>query len=365
MLPQLLMFLDAELAGLVENHLRSKGVTVITGNGVAAFQGENGKLTGVKLSDGTELNCALAVVAVGVRPNAALAREAGLEIGETGGICVNQFMQTSDENIYAAGDCVEIPNAITGKKVHAPYGDLANLEGRVAGENIVCGNTIVFSGTIHTGICKMNERSAREAGFETLTVVNASPDKPGFMGGKPLISKLVVEKKDGRILGAQCVGSGDVAKQIAQWAMAITGKLGVEDIVNADLPYAPPFSLAIDHCIATAHLMQNKMKGRLKGISAAQVQEKLRSGEKPYLLDARGPGEFEVMRLGVGETLIPLGALRTRLDELPADKSAEIICYCLISLRGYEAALVLEANGWKNVRVLEGGILAWPYAREK
>jgi NADPH-dependent 2,4-dienoyl-CoA reductase/sulfur reductase-like enzyme/rhodanese-related sulfurtransferase len=375
MLPQLLMFLDAELAGLVENHMRSKGVTVITGNGVAAFQGENGKLTGVKLSDGTELSCALAVVAVGVRPNAALAREAGLEIGETGGICVNQFMQTSDENIYAAGDCVEIPNAITGKKIHAPYGDLANLEGRVTGENIVCGNTIVFPGTIQTGICKifdfaagttgLSERAAREAGFETLTVVNASPDKPGFMGGNPLISKLVVEKKDGRILGAQCVGSGDVAKQIAQWALAITGKLGVEDVVNADLPYAPPFSLAIDHCIATAHLMQNKMKGRLKGISAAQVQEKMRAGEKPYLLDARGPDEFEAMRLGLGETLIPLGALRTRLDELPADKNAEIVCYCLISLRGYEAALVLEANGWKNVRVLEGGILAWPYAREK
>ena len=111
--------------------------------------------------------------------------------------------------------------------------------------------------------------------------------------------------------------------------------------------------------------MQNKMKGRLKGVSAAQVQEKLRSGETVYLLDARGPDEFEVMRLGVGETLIPLGALRKRLSELPADKNAEIICYCLISLRGYEAALVLEANGWKNVWVMEGGILAWPYAREK
>jgi rhodanese-related sulfurtransferase len=143
------------------------------------------------------------------------------------------------------------------------------------------------------------------------------------------------------------------------------GKLTVEDIVHADLPYAPPFSLAIDHFIATAHLMQNKMKGRLKGISASQLQDRLNAGEKPYLLDARGPDEFEAMRLGIGETLIPLGALRSRLDELPADKNAEIICYCLISLRGYEAALVLEANGWTNVRVLEGGILAWPYEREK
>ena len=233
-------------------------------NGIAAFLGENGKLTGVKLANGTELDCELAVVAVGVRPNAKLAREAGLEIGQAGGICVNKYMQTSDENIYAAGDCVEITNLITGKKIHAPYGDLANLQGRVAGENAVLGNAVSFPGTIQSGICKifdfsagatgLNERAARAAGFDVLTVMNASPDKPGFMSGKPLISKLVVEKKDGRILGAQCVGSGDVAKQIAQWAMAITGKLGVEDIVNADLPYAPPFSLAIDHCIATAHL---------------------------------------------------------------------------------------------------------------
>ncbi len=241
-------------------------------------------------------------MAVGVRPNAKLAKEAGLEIGQTGGMCVNQYMQTSDEHIYAAGDCIEISNLITGKKIHAPYGDLANLEGRVAGENAVLGNTVSFPGSIQTGICKifdfaagstgLNERAARAAGFDILTVMNASPDKPGFMNGKLLITKLVVEKESGRILGAQCVGPGNVAKQIAQWALAITGKLGVEDIVNADLPYAPPFSLAIDHFIATAHLMQNKMKGRLKGIPAARGSGKQRAGEKIFLLDARGPDEY-------------------------------------------------------------------------
>lgn len=375
LLPQLLMFMDPELAKLAENHLRAKGVNVITGNGIAAFRGENGKLTGVKLASGTELDCELAVVSVGVRPNTKLAKEAGLQIGEAGGIVVNAFMQTSDPAIYAAGDCIEITNLITGKKVHAPYGDLANLEGRVAGENAVSGNTVSFPGTIQTGICKifdfsagatgLNERAARAAGFDLETVINASPDKPGFMSGKLLVSKLVVEKKSGRVLGAQCVGPGNVAKQMAQWALAITGKLGVEDIVSADLPYAPPFSLAIDHFIATAHLMQNKIKGRLKGIAAAEVKRKYEAGEKFFALDARGPDEYEAMRLGIGETLIPLGALRKRLAELPADKTTEIICYCKISLRGYEAALVLEANGWKNVRVMEGGILAWPYAREK
>ncbi|MGV8075555.1 MAG: FAD-dependent oxidoreductase [Syntrophobacteraceae bacterium] len=375
LLPQLLMFLDMELAKLVENHMRAKGVNVITGNGIAAFLGDNGKLTGVKLANGTELSCELAVVAVGVRPNINLAKDAGLLIGEAKGIAVNEFMQTSDPSIYAVGDCVEITNLITGKKVHAPYGDLANLEGRVAGENAVLGSTVSFPGTIQSGICKifdftagttgLSERAALAAGFDVLTVINASPDKPLFMNGLLLITKLVIERNSGKILGAQCIGPGDVAKQVAQWALAITGKLSVEDIVNADLPYAPPFSLAIDHFIATAHLMQNKIKGRLKGISAADVKKKFDAGDKFFAIDARGPDEYEEMRLGIGETLIPLGALRKRLNEIPDDKNMEIICYCKISLRGYETALVLEANGWKNVRVMEGGIMAWPYAREK
>ena len=375
LLTQLLTFLDWEMAQLVENHVRSKGVNVITGNGLAAFLGEKGKLSGVKLANGTELPCELAVVAVGVRPNSKLAQEAGLAVGKKGGILVNEYMQTADPDIYAAGDCVEIENRITGKKNHAPYGDLANLEGRVAGENAVLGNTAKFPGTIQTGICKifdfkagttgLNERTAAQFGYDVLTVINASLDKPGFMNGMLLVSKLVVDKADGRILGAQCVGPGDVSRQVAQWAMAVMGKMSVEDVVNADLPYAPPFSLAIDHFIATVHLMQNKIKGRLKGITAVEVKEKIAGGAPVFLLDARGPDEYEGMRLGIGETLIPLGALRKRLAEIPADKNSEIICFCKISLRGYEAALILEANGWKNVRVMEGGIAAWPYAREK
>lgn len=375
MLPQLLTFLDFDIAKLVENHVRSKGVNVITGNGIAAFLGNDGVLTGVKLQNGTELPCELAVVAVGVAPNTALARSAGLVIGDAGGIAVNGHMQTSDPDIYAVGDCVELPHRITGKKVLAPYGDLANLEGRVAGENAVFGNRVTFPGTIQTGICKafdfsagatgLSERAAQEHGFDAVSVINASPDIPGFMKGKLLVTKLVADRKTGRILGAQCAGPGNVNRQIAQWAMAILGSLTVDDMANADLPYAPPFSLAIDHGIATAHLMQNKLLGRLKGIPADDVKTKLDRGEKPFLLDARGPDEYEEMRIGAGETLIPLGALRKRLSELPADKDREIIAFCKISLRGYEAAIVLEANGWKNVKVMEGGIAAWPYPREK
>jgi len=376
MLPQILTFLDWDMAKLVENHVRSKGVNVIVANGLSEFLGKDGKLTGIKLKNGTELECELAVVAIGVTPNVTIARNAGISIGAMGGIEVNEYMRTSDKDIYAIGDCVEIPNRLTGKKILAPYGDLANLEGRVAGENAILGDRVTFPGTIQTGICKVFDFAAGSTGLsesaaiknnfrDILTVVNASTDKPGFMAGKLVVTKMVAEKSTGRILGAQVVGPGNVAKQVAQWALAIQGGMDVEDIVNADLPYAPPFSLAIDHFIATAHLMQNKMKGRLKGISVVDVKRKLDAGEKLFLLDARGADEYETLRLGIGETLIPLGAVRKRLVELPTDKNTEIICFCKISLRGYEAALILEANGWKNVRVMEGGIMAWPYPREK
>lgn len=375
-LPQILMFLDWELSKLLENHIKSKAASVITNNAAAGFLGENGKLKAVKLANGDELPCELAVVAVGVKPNAALARQAGLKIGQLGGIAVNAYMQTSDLDIYAAGDCVEVTNLITGKTAYAPYGDLANLQGRAAGQNVICGNTAIFPGTINTGICKvfdyaagstgLSETAARRVGFsDIISVVIAGPDKPGFMGGKPLITKIVAESRSGKILGVQCVGLGDVSKQISQGAMAILGNLKVADIVNADLPYAPPFSLAIDNFVCAAHVLENKIRGLFQGITTTEVKEKLDGKENLFLLDVRGPDEYEQMRLGVGEVLIPLGQLRSRLKDLPEDKCREIICFCKISLRGYEAALLLQAEGWKNVKVMEGGVLAWPFAREK
>jgi NADPH-dependent 2,4-dienoyl-CoA reductase/sulfur reductase-like enzyme len=163
LLPQLLTFLDKQMARLVEKYIQTKA-NVILKNGVTAFLGENGRLTAVKLQNGTEIPCDLAVVAIGVSPNTKLAKNAGIEIGHTGGIMVNEYMQTNDPDIYAAGDCVEIPNLITGKSVHAPYGDLANLEGRVVGENVIMGN-----------VAKFSEQSKREyARF--LIMVSDQPD---------------------------------------------------------------------------------------------------------------------------------------------------------------------------------------------
>ena len=375
MLPQVLMFLDWEMAKLVENHMHAKGAHVITENPVAEFLGTKGKLTGVKLKNGTELSCELAVVATGVRPNSALAADAGLAVGETGGIAVDEYLRTSDPDIYAAGDCIEIPNLLTGKKVHAPYGDLANLQGRVVGQNVTVGESATFPGTLQTGVCKvfdyaagatgLSERNAKIAGLDAVSVVYAAPDKPGFMGAKLLVIKMVAEKSTGKLLGVQCVGPGDVSKRIAAAAMALHGKLTVTDLTVADLPYAPPFSPAIDNLIACAHVLENKMTARMTGLSCREVKAKVDAKEDVFILDTRGPDEYEQMRLGIGEVLIPLGALRKRMDELPQDKGREIICFCKISLRGYEAASLLEAHGWTNVKVMEGGIMAWPFAREK
>lgn len=375
MLPQILPFLDKNLSKLIENHIKSKGANVITNNGVKEFIGKDGKLVGVKLTNGTELECEFALIAIGVSPDIELAKKYGLEIGKFNGIIVNEYMQTSDQDIYAAGDCVEIKNLITSNMDYAPLGDLANLQGRVAGENAVRGNKAKFKGTIRTGICKvfdfiagstgLSEEEVKKSGFEPISVITAGPDKPGFMGSRILINKMIACKKTGRLLGFQCVGSGDASKQIAQASMAILGKLTIDDLVNADLPYAPPFTLAIDNFIMTAHVLENKINGLMKGISNEEVKNKIERKEDVFLLDVRGTDEFEQMRLGIGETLIPLGALRNRLDELPQDKNKEIICYCKISLRGYEAALVIESNGWNNVKVMEGGIVAWPYPREK
>ncbi len=372
---QILTFLDYEMAKLVERHVKSKGSGVVTGVAVSEILGANGKVTGVALSDGTNIDCDLVVSAIGVTPNSELAKNAGLTLGETGGICVDKYMQTSDQDIYAAGDCVEVTNLLTNKKMHWPMGDAANLQGRVIGQNITEGNQEEYLGAVGTGICKvfdfaagstgLSESQAKAEGLDVVTTIQAAPDKPTFMGAMPVVIKMVADKKSGKLLGVQAVGTGDVSKRVAQAAMALHGKMNVSDLINLDLPYAPPFSPAIDNFVTAAHVLENVMLGRMKGISSTEVKQKLDNKEDICLLDVRGPDEFEEMRFGFGELKIPLGALRANTDKLPQDKDAEIIAYCKISLRGYEAAIYLESIGYTNVKVLEGGIVSWPYDREK
>jgi NADPH-dependent 2,4-dienoyl-CoA reductase/sulfur reductase-like enzyme/rhodanese-related sulfurtransferase len=376
MLDQVLPFLDWEMAKLVENHMKSKGIEVLTNRAVVRFQGTDGRVTGVEVSGGEVIPCDHVVFSIGVRPNGALASKAGLRVGDSGGITVNRFMQTNDPDIYAAGDCTEITNLITQNKQHWPMGDAANLQGRVVAQNAVHGNIEEYNGMIGTGICKvfdytagstgLSQKMAEREGFQNiLTAIHAAPDKPGFMGASPLVIKLIAAKSTGKLLGMQAVGTGDVSKRVAMAAVALHGRLCISEMVNLDLPYAPPFASAIDNLITAIHVLENKWRKLMDGISSVELHAKLEAGEKPFILDVRGPDEYEALRLGIGETLIPLGKLRESVNKLPPDKSTEIITFCKISLRGYEASCFLRSAGYTNVKVLEGGILAWPYPRKK
>ncbi|MBU1218425.1 FAD-dependent oxidoreductase [Myxococcota bacterium] len=371
---QVLPFLDWELAKLVEKQCLSHGVKIRLETGVEAFSGVNGHLSSVKLTTGDEIPCELAIVAIGVKPNNALAREAGLKIGENGGIRVNKYMCTSDPNIYAAGDCVELVNSVSGMRDYSPKGDQANLQGRVAADNMIFGDTVSFPGTIGTGIGKifdfaagsagLNHFSAEAAGFDAVSILNSGTDKPGFMGSKSLISKLTVERSTHRILGYQCVGKGDVSRQVSEGAMAISANFTVGQMLSLDLPYSPPFSPAIDHFIASVHIMDNKLSGLIKGIGSREVWAQKNGGELRFI-DVRELDEFEDRRLGIGEILIPLSTLRRRLKDIPFNNDTPIVCYCLMGLRSYEAALILTQAGFNDVRVMEGGMMAWPFPREK
>ena len=369
MLPQILNMLDWEVARLVERHLESHGVRVRTGTKVTAIEGD-GKVERVVTDQGV-CPADMVVMAIGVRPNVDLAKAAGLEVGETGGIGVNDHMQTSDPDIYAAGDCVQMYDLLTGKPCYVPLGSTANKQGRVAAVN-VCGGDDRFPGVVGSTVCKvfdycvarsgLTETKARDLGYDVVTALAPAPDKAHFMPeAKPLFLKLVADAGSRRLLGAQATGPGDGSKRIDVAAMAISAGMTVDQLANADLSYAPPYAPAMDNIITAANVARNKLDGHMVGISPMAVRQMQEEGADFVLLDVRSSGEYEQVRLP-GSTLIPLGALRGRLDELPRDKP--IVAFCKISLRGYEAALILKHAGFEDVRVMDGGIAMWPFEKE-
>ncbi|HAK97692.1 MAG TPA: pyridine nucleotide-disulfide oxidoreductase, partial [Planctomycetes bacterium] len=343
MLPQILGILDWEIARLVELHMESKGVKVMTGTKALAIEsrdGAGGAVTHVRTDKG-ELPADMVILAIGVRPNVALARAAGLAIGETTrAIKVDDRMRTSDPAIYAAGDCVECIDRVTGRSCFVPLGSTANKQGRTAAVNI-CGGDEAFPGVLGSAVCKvfdfcvartgLTERAARALGMEVVTAMAPGPDKAHYMPqSKPLLMKLVADAKTGRLLGVQATGPGDGAKRIDVAAAAITAGMTVDDVANLDLSYAPPYAPAMDNLITAANVARNKRAGLMIGVSAQDVKAKLDRGDDFVFLDVRSPKEYAQVRLPKS-VLIPLGALRGRLAELPRDK--EIIAFCQVSLR--------------------------------
>ena len=368
MLPHTLQILDPEMAKLVELHLESKGVKVLVNTKVESFQGD-GKVQTV-LTDKGAIPADMVIMGIGVRPNVTLAQRATLELGETGAIKVNERMCTSDPDIYAAGDCVENKDILTGRPCYVPLGSTANKQGRVAAINL-CGGSDTFPGVVESTVCKvfdycvsrtgLTESMAKKLGYKVTTALTPAPDRASYMPTvKLLMLKIIVDNDTRRFLGAQAVGPGDGDKRIDIAATAITGGMTIDEVANLDLCYAPPYSPAMDNIVTAANVARNKLDGYMVGVSAEEVHKMLTERKDFVFLDVRTVGEHEQVRLP-GAKLIPLASLRGRLDEIPRDK--EIVTFCQISLHGYEAALILKAAGFKDVRVLDGGIAMWPYEK--
>ena len=363
-------FLDLEIASSVTKYARAQGITVLTGEKVLRFEGD-GQVQAI-VTDKQTIEADIVILSVGVKPNIELARDAGLTIGTTGAIAVNENLQTNDPDIFAGGDCVENVNIVSGRKVFAPMGSTANKHGRIIGENL-CGGTARFRGVLNTVVVKvldlnvgktgLTEREAKELGYEYVTAMVGGHDRPHYMPGANIITiKLIADAKTGKLLGAQSFGEGEIAKRIDIVATAITLGGTVDDLFDIDLAYAPPFSGPIDNVAVAANAVMNKHAGKLKGISSLEAKEK--TATKAVFLDVRSPEECKQIRIAGCEDVkyIPLGQLRSRMSEI--NKDAEIIAFCKISLRGYEAALILEGEGFENVKVMEGGIVAWPFECE-
>lgn len=368
MLPQILGMLDFEIARLVEQHMESHGVKVLTGTKVQSFDGQ-GRVQAVVTDRGT-LPAEMVIMAVGVRPAVELARAAGLEIGTTGAIQVDPHMRTSDPDVYAAGDCVQCVDLLTGQPCFVPLGSTANRQGRVAANNIG-GLEDAFPGVLGSTVCKvfdycvartgLTETAAAKLGYDSITASAPAADRAHYMPtAKPLLLKIVADRKSRRLLGVQATGPGAGDKRIDVAAMAIAAGMTVDQLAQADLCYAPPYAPAMDNLITAANVARNKLDGLMTGVSAMEVQRLLQDGADFVFLDVRGPAEYERVRLPQS-TLIPLGKLRSRLGELPRDKP--IVTFCQISLRGYEAALILKAAGFNDVRVLDGGVAMWPFEK--
>jgi len=362
--------IDPEIAYHVHNELKSKGVNLCLDDSVEKLVGDNeGRVKSVVTEKG-EFPVDFVLMAIGSRPNAVLAKNMGLEIGDFGAIKVDACMRTSDPDIFAGGDCVENINIVTGKPAFTPMGSVANKHGRVIADNI-CGKESQFKGVAGSAICKildinisrtgLSEQEAKKEGCDYITLLSPSPDKPHFYpDAKLIIVKFVVDKKTRKLLGAQIVGPGDVAQRIQVAVTAVSNGSTVDEIGCLDLAYAPPFASAMDNIIVCANIARNKLDGIARSFSPVEVKEKIMNNEDFIFLDVRGPDEYEMMRIEDPRVkLIPLGKLRESINEL--EKEKEIICFCKISLRGYEAQRILEAEGFGNVKFMDGGVVCWPY----
>ena len=357
MLDQVMAPLDYEMAAFVHNHIRSKGVNLILGDGVQAFKELGGK---IQLQSGKTVASEITILSIGVRPEVSLAKEAGLELGSRGGIKVNPYLQTSDPFIYAIGDAVEVQDFISQKPALIPLAGPANKQGRMAADNIA-GLGRKYRGTMGTSIAKVfdlqvasvgnNEKMLKQNDMPYEVVHIHSGSHAGYYpGAHDMALKLLFHPTTGQIYGAQGVGQEGVDKRIDVLATAIFSDLTVRDLQELELAYAPPFSSAKDPVNMLGFAAANIMDGMTNHVQWYEIEEIKKEGG--ILLDIRSNMERKLDP--IDESIhIPLDELRTRLSELPLDKAIYVFCY--IGVRGYIAERILKQNGFSAYN-LDGGI---------
>ncbi len=363
--------LSPNLAQMVRADLEKLGVTVLTGEMVKELKGKDGAVTQL-VTDKRTLDADHVIFSVGVSPNSQIAAAAGLNCHPRGGIMVNSHMQTSDPDIYAGGDCVVVPNLISGDLVFLPLGSMANRQGRVIGTNLAGGDD-VFEGVVGTWCVKLHKNSAvgtgltefqaRRAGFDALAVSMEQLDRAHFYPEKSMMSlEVVVDKPTRRVLGVQgfCAdGIGLKARIDAVAAMLQFSRPTLNDLANLEIAYAPPFASAMDVINAAANVADNVLSGQHKAVSPAQFADlwKNRAANNYVFVDARpGKSSGVLAAKHPGEWLsIPIEELPDRMGEIPRGRPVALICNS--GLRAFESQLMLRRHGIDSVNA-SGGMQA-------
>lgn len=356
---QVMAPIDFSMAAHIHQHLIQKGVSLYLEEGVTHFQRtEQGII--VYLKSGKTIAADMVLLSIGVRPATALAQQAGLKLGETGGIWVDEHLETSEKDIYAVGDAIEYPHPLTGKPWLNYLANPANRQGRIVADNMALGNTVSYEGAIGTSIAKVFDMTVastglaakrlKQWGMEYQSSVTHSSSHAGYYpNALPITLKLTFHPRTGKLYGAQCVGYEGVDKRIDQIAGLIKRGATVYDLMETEHAYAPPFSSAKDPVAIAGYVASNIVGGAMPAISWRELLEKK---EQVVLVDTRTAEEFSFGTIP-GALNIPLDEMRERLAEIPADKP--VVLFCAVGLRGYLAQRILMGRGYRDVRNLMGG----------
>ena len=357
---QVMAPIDFSMASLVHQHLMDKGVNLYLEQAVASFE-RDGKGLKVTFKNGQSIAADIVILSIGVRPETNLARAAGLTVGPAGGIAVNDYLQTSDESIYAIGDAIEYRHPITGKPWLNYLAGPANRQGRIAADNIL-GAKIAYEGSIGTSIAKVFDMTVASTGLPgkrlrvegidyMSSTIHPSSHAGYYPDAMPMSIKITFDKQTGRLYGGQIVGYDGVDKRIDELALVIKHEGTIYDLMKVEQAYAPPFSSAKDPVALAGYVAEDIIIGKTNPIYWRELRDI--EMENKFLLDVRTPDEFALGTLP-GAVNIPLDELRDRLTELPKDRM--IYTFCAVGLRGYLAYRILTQHGFEKVRNLSGGL---------